>query len=236
MEENQIQNKKYQISHEEQQDENAKSPTKLEAEEQELEDNEENKAMYLYEWVDSIPLSRQKKNIARDFNDAVLLAEIIKQYCPKLVELHNYPSVSSTKLKLVNWNTLNQKVLKKLGIKVNKQEIIDIVNSKQDAIEKVLAKVYHCFNPNSQVIEFGDENNNNNIDNMDNNYYQEQPFNVNIQVLEQTLLMKDQEINELKEYIENLEKKLNISTENQNNLENKLRELNDFIIQNNIDI
>ena len=41
-------------------------------------ENEVNDIMYIYEWVDSIPLSRQKKNIARDFNDAVLLAEMIK--------------------------------------------------------------------------------------------------------------------------------------------------------------
>ena len=30
-------------------------------EEENLEDNEDNKLMYIYEWVDSIPLSRQKK-------------------------------------------------------------------------------------------------------------------------------------------------------------------------------
>ena len=47
-------------------------------EEENLEDNEDNQLMYIYEWVDSIPLSRQKKNISRDFNDAVLLAEMIK--------------------------------------------------------------------------------------------------------------------------------------------------------------
>jgi hypothetical protein len=30
----------------------------------------------LYAWVDQIPLSRPKKNIARDFSDGVLLAEV----------------------------------------------------------------------------------------------------------------------------------------------------------------
>ena len=68
-------------------------------------DNEENNLMYIYEWVDSIPLSRQKKNISRDFNDAVLLAEMIKYHYPRLVDLHNYPSSSSTKAKIVNWET-----------------------------------------------------------------------------------------------------------------------------------
>ena len=50
---------------------------------------EDNTLMYIYEWVDSVPLSRQKKNIARDFNDRVLLEEMIKYHYPKLVDLHN---------------------------------------------------------------------------------------------------------------------------------------------------
>jgi hypothetical protein len=67
----------------------------------------------LYTWVDEIPLSRPKRNIARDFSDggereavilwlhvhvlrlptllcAVLMAEVVHHYFPKLVELHNY--------------------------------------------------------------------------------------------------------------------------------------------------
>ena len=33
----------------------------IEQEEDNLEEEEDNKLMYIYEWVDSIPLSRQKK-------------------------------------------------------------------------------------------------------------------------------------------------------------------------------
>jgi len=44
----------------------------------------------IYAWVDEIPLSRPKKNITRDFSDGVMVAEIIHNYYPKLVELHNY--------------------------------------------------------------------------------------------------------------------------------------------------
>ena len=36
--------------------------------------------MTVYEWIDTIPLSREKKNMARDFCDGVLTAEIIKFY------------------------------------------------------------------------------------------------------------------------------------------------------------
>lgn len=62
----------------------------------------------LYTWVDEIPLSRPKRNIARDFADAVLVAEIVSHYFPRLVELHNYPAANSTQQKLYNWNTLNR--------------------------------------------------------------------------------------------------------------------------------
>jgi hypothetical protein len=30
---------------------------------------EDNELMYIYEWVDSVQLSRPKKNISRDFSD-----------------------------------------------------------------------------------------------------------------------------------------------------------------------
>ncbi len=66
--------------------------------------------------VDSVPFSRQKKNIARDFSDGLMMAELIGHYYPKRVELHNYPSTNTVTKKIQNWNTLNNKVLKKMGI------------------------------------------------------------------------------------------------------------------------
>lgn len=61
----------------------------------------------LYNWVDKIPLSRPKRNISRDFSDAVLTAEIIYYYFPGIVELHNYQAVNSVQQKEYNWKTLN---------------------------------------------------------------------------------------------------------------------------------
>ncbi len=40
----------------------------------------------LYSWVDQIKLSRPKKNMARDFSDALLLSEIIHTFFPKLLD------------------------------------------------------------------------------------------------------------------------------------------------------
>lgn len=99
----------------------------------------------VFEWIDSVPLSREKKNINRDFCDGLLLAEIIKYYHPKLVEIHNYPSASSTKQKLSNWNTLNLKVLKKIKLNVTQDEILEIVNCKPKAIEKLLLRLYYVL-------------------------------------------------------------------------------------------
>lgn len=73
----------------------------------------------VYEMVDSIPFSRQKKNIARDFSDGLMMAELIHHYYPKRVELHNYPSTNTVTKKVENWNTLNAKVLKKLSIGIS---------------------------------------------------------------------------------------------------------------------
>ena len=211
-------------------------------EEENIEDNEDNKLMYIYEWVDSIPLSRQKKNISRDFNDAVLLAEMIKYHYPRLVDLHNYPSASSTKAKLVNWETLNKKVLKKLGVKITKAEINDIINSKPNAIENLLGRLYHVIHgipqesTHSKKNNESHENNKNVLRNKMNNMNNNNMMNNNSMNEESNELInaineKDQEISNLKEYIETLEQKLKDSNERQNQLELKIKELNSLLLQ-----
>ena len=107
----------------------------------------------VYNWVDEIPLSRPKKNIARDFADCgksslhnfsnfvtftVLVAEVVKHFLPHLVELHNYSGAHSIQQKTYNWNTLNTKVLKKLHYQISPGEIKDLVEMVPETIEKVL--------------------------------------------------------------------------------------------------
>jgi hypothetical protein len=77
----------------------------------------------IYRWIDAVPLSRPKRNFARDFADGVLASEVIKHFQPKLVDLHNYSKSNSQDTKKYNWNTLNTKVLKKLGYSVSKGDI-----------------------------------------------------------------------------------------------------------------
>lgn len=209
--------------------------------ENEDENDSENKLMYIYEWVDSIPLSRQKKNISRDFNDAVLLAEMIKYHYPRLVEMHNYPSACSTKQKLSNWNTLNTKVLKKLGLKISKEEINDVMTSKPNAIENLLAKVYrviHGIPQESKKSQKADsyQNMNNNNNNPGEIRQKNRGGTEEETKLQEMILQRDQEILNLKEHIENLERQINESNDNQTYLENRLRELNEIIRKNEIDI
>jgi hypothetical protein len=92
----------------------------------------------LYAWIDAIPLSRPKRSIARDFSDGVLFAEVIHAYFPALVEIHNYTPANNTKQKIYNFETLNQKVLRKFGYVINRPIIEDIVNCKPGAVESVL--------------------------------------------------------------------------------------------------
>jgi hypothetical protein len=92
----------------------------------------------IYAWVDAIPLSRPKRNIARDFSDGVLLAEVVAAYFPDLVELHNYSPASSTQQKLYNLESLNNRVLRKIGFQLTKTQIEDIVGCRTGAVEYVL--------------------------------------------------------------------------------------------------
>ena len=107
--------------------------------------DEDEATLEMFEWIDSIPLSREKKNLSRDFCDGLLVAEILKFYFPKYVELHNYPSASSTKQKLSNWSTLKMKVFKKIKFQISQEEIQDIVNSKPKAIQKVLIRLFNLI-------------------------------------------------------------------------------------------
>ncbi|RYH09146.1 hypothetical protein EON65_40340 [archaeon] len=95
----------------------------------------------IYAWIDGIPLSRPKRNIARDFSDGVLLAEVVSAYFPHLVELHNYTSASSLKHKMYNLETLNARVLKRLGYVLPRSLIEDVANCKAGAVEQVLNKL-----------------------------------------------------------------------------------------------
>ena len=94
----------------------------------------------IYEWIDKIPtLSKPKKNINRDFADAVMLGQVIKYFYPKLVDMHNYIVTTNFQQKCQNWQLLNKKVLcKLLGGSLQLKDIEDCANAVPGAIEEVL--------------------------------------------------------------------------------------------------
>lgn len=92
----------------------------------------------LFVWIDAIPLSRPKRNIARDFSDGVLVAEVIHAYFPNLIDVHNYITTNSVKQKIYNFETLNKKVLKRLGYTIPRELIEDTVTCKAGSIESLL--------------------------------------------------------------------------------------------------
>ncbi|EDL45107.1 hypothetical protein, conserved [Plasmodium vivax] len=92
----------------------------------------------LYDWISSFNLSRKIKNIHREFSDGVLMAELVSICLPKLVELHNYSKANSISQKRYNWNTLNQRVFRRLGFQIDKRHVEEIVNCKYMGVEKVL--------------------------------------------------------------------------------------------------
>ena len=102
---------------------------------------DEDDIQVIYEWIDEIPLSRPKRNITRDFADGAMLAEVVKHYHPRLVELHNYPPAHSSQQKTNNWNILNTKVFKKMGFQISRTDIDKVVNATAGAIERVLKVV-----------------------------------------------------------------------------------------------
>ncbi|XP_023564842.1 sperm flagellar protein 1 [Octodon degus] len=89
-------------------------------------------------WLDRLPLSRPKRHLARDFSDGVLVAEIVKHFHPRLVDLHSYIPACNTDQKLSNWSLLNRKVFHKLHFCVSEADIHKVVASVPGAIEPIL--------------------------------------------------------------------------------------------------
>lgn len=95
----------------------------------------------LLRWIDTYPISRPKRNIYRDFSDAIPLVEILKYHFPKMVEMHNYSPQNSIPRKLSNWFTLNRKVLLKLGIPLTRQTMEQLSRATPGVLEKVMYEV-----------------------------------------------------------------------------------------------
>jgi hypothetical protein len=95
----------------------------------------------LYAWLDSVPLSRPRRSVARDFADGCLLAEVIAHYHPRLVELHNYSPASGAAGKLKNLEALERRVLRRLGAPAPPDALRAVALGEPGAAEALLKAV-----------------------------------------------------------------------------------------------
>uniref|UniRef100_A0A1B6CTH9 Calponin-homology (CH) domain-containing protein n=1 Tax=Clastoptera arizonana TaxID=38151 RepID=A0A1B6CTH9_9HEMI len=111
----------------------------------------------LYEWVDQIPFSRPKKNLTRDFSDGVLMAELLKHFYPRIVELHNYSPVNKLTAKINNWKMLNKKVLSKLNLTLSEKSIKALASASQGSLDSLLLSIKNKVDSTSiGSVEQGD--------------------------------------------------------------------------------
>jgi hypothetical protein len=72
-----------------------------------------------------------------------MMAEAVKHFLPRVVDVHNYPPAHSVQQKINNWTTLNrsayaEKVFKKMGFQLARTDIEKVANAVPDSIERVL--------------------------------------------------------------------------------------------------
>ncbi|XP_070100588.1 sperm flagellar protein 1-like isoform X3 [Equus przewalskii] len=67
-----------------------------------------------------------------------MLAEIVKHFYPRLVDLHNYIPTCNTDQKLSNWSVLSRKVFHKLRLCISEVDIQKVVANTPGAIEPIL--------------------------------------------------------------------------------------------------
>jgi len=123
-----------------------------------VEDITESRLDSLRAWMKQLTLSRPIKNIARDFSDGQLLAETIKLYIPDLVELHSYPSANGFRQKMHNLESLNKKVLRKIGCVLPIAVLEEIASCRPHAVERVLNILQH------KISVYTNAQHNNNLD------------------------------------------------------------------------
>ena len=165
-------------------------------------DFSEEQLIELYGWIDSIPLSRKKRNLVRDFSDAVLMAEVVSYFFPKSVDLFNYQQGLRVETKLYNWKHLNEKVLKKIMFPLDSSTIQSLANSKPGVIEQVLWKF------KEMVSEIQEEENRPYFNDKEISKELEKFSREQIDKDRQLLTEKIQECEEQAEYIAALESKI----------------------------
>ncbi|KAM4636339.1 sperm flagellar protein 1-like isoform 2-T2 [Discoglossus pictus] len=79
-----------------------------------------------------------------------MVAEVVRHFLPKFVEIHNYVPANSTQQKLTNWSTLNRKVLSKLNFHIPEDTVRKLIANTPGVIEPVLYTLRQKINERLQ--------------------------------------------------------------------------------------
>ncbi|GCB70900.1 hypothetical protein scyTo_0008712 [Scyliorhinus torazame] len=81
---------------------------------------------------------RREKWQMKHFLTKCRIAEVVKHFLPKLVDIHNYFPANSTQQKLSNWQILNRQVFSKLRYHIPEDMLTKLIKSSPGIIETVL--------------------------------------------------------------------------------------------------
>lgn len=86
------------------------------------------------------------------------MAELLKHFYPRLVELHNYASANGQLAKLNNWVTINRKILSKLNLGLEIESLRELSQAKPGVIDNLLLAVkYKTSKKQSVQRDLSDE-------------------------------------------------------------------------------
>ncbi|CAF1483528.1 unnamed protein product [Rotaria magnacalcarata] len=89
-------------------------------------------------WLDTIPLSRPVYTLELDFADGILIAEIVAYFFPEYVELEMFHVARNMSQRTKNWRLLNSDVLPKINLHAPGTVVHDITNGDNRAVELFL--------------------------------------------------------------------------------------------------
>ncbi|CDJ61507.1 hypothetical protein, conserved [Eimeria maxima] len=70
----------------------------------------------------------------------VLMAEVANHCIPRIADLHNYSTANSFQQKRYNWETLAERVFKRVGLKLTAAEIDRVVAARPGAAESIILR------------------------------------------------------------------------------------------------
>ena len=106
-------------------------------------------------------MANLRRNLTTAFADGVVCAEIVFNYYPKIISLHNYPETSSVQGRKENWEHLNKKVLTKMNCGIDASAILCF--SGRESFERIhsflriLKHKLQAYEPIYSALQFNEE-------------------------------------------------------------------------------